>query len=455
MQIKKDFETGINLKDLFFHVLYRWRSILVFALILAAAFGARQYFSLKTTHDAGKLTKEERQYQIDLQNYKENLQSNRNIVQDKTKRLQEQNDYRDGSIFIQLDAQSVWTASNKYLVRIDRSVLDSLPENLSTDPADDVLSAYSAPLSEVTDQETLKEAFGTEKAEYIDELITVNTNLAENTVTVSVVGPSKEAVQNGMSCIDAGMKAVAAGKAQGIYQHELMLASESVSMIPNEILASKQDELAKSMEENQKTLQTARQKVDDMEVKGEPKQPGNHIIKMSVIGFVLGAFILMLLYAARYLTSGWLMSGNDLTERYDIPVFGSFQRSSSIHNNKGLDQLIAKWELKNKETDAQKEYSRIAALLSKHSEIQSILLISTLSADKLEPFMKALAACLPEKTMTVQADFLHNDHAVTEAADADAVIITEERKLSRKQDIEKMAETLIICKAKVIGAIVL
>ncbi len=105
MQLNKNRVIEINLKDLFFHILYRWRSILIAAIIGAVVLCGYQYFSIKKVHDAGKVTKEERQYQLNLQKYHDDLENNQNIIRVNTKLLQGQNNYRKESIYFQLDSQ--------------------------------------------------------------------------------------------------------------------------------------------------------------------------------------------------------------------------------------------------------------------------------------------------------------------------------------------------------------
>ena len=150
MRINKNQVMEINLKDLFFYLLYRWRSILAAALIGAIALCGYQYLSIKKAHDAGELTKDERQYQINVQQYKEELASNRNMVTVYTKLLREQNDYLDNSIYIKLSPNNVYIARNSYLIKADQSVRDALPQGSSMDPVDSILPAYAAPLAEQT-----------------------------------------------------------------------------------------------------------------------------------------------------------------------------------------------------------------------------------------------------------------------------------------------------------------
>ncbi len=454
MQLNRNQIIEINLKDLFFHILYRWRSILIAALIGAIVFCGYQYMSIKKIHDAGKLTKEERQYQLDLQNYKENLESAESTIRINTKLLQGQNTYRNESMYFQLNSQSVWTATNKYLVKIDQSVLDAIPKNLSFDPADGVLSAYTAPLNEVTEKE-LKDTFGTEKVEYVSELINTEISTSENSIKVTVKAATKETAQAGMALLHTKMEFLAAGRAQLLEPHTLSLVSEEIALKTDEELLEKQETLAKSIKDNQETLQEARQKLDKLEASGEPVAPGPHLIKMAVIGFIIGAIFMAFIYIVLYILKGGLHNPNDLSARYNLPIFGVLATSGSLHSNRGLDKLLSKWELGKNALDDDTVYKSISALLAEKQDIQNIQLISSLSIEKLTKAKEALAERLPGKTVELQMNATRNSDAITEASKADAVIITEAKDITCLKDTDRVVENLIISETNVIGAIIL
>lgn len=461
MQLNRNQIIEINLRNLFFHILYRWRSILIAALIGAIVLCGYQYLSIKTAHDAGKLTKEERQYQIDFQQYKEGLASSKNTVRVYTKLLQEQNDYLNNSIYIQLSPQSVWVASSKYLVKLDQAITERMSQSTGTDPADSILPLYSVPLSEVTDEEELKEAFGTDNTEYINELVITSTNIDDNTVTVFVLGESKEAAQRGLSLVKTQMEKISVDKVQDTESHRLICIADSISrgldkeMSEKIDLSLKQENLAKKYEEIQTILQEARLKLERLETNGGPKEPGLHIAKISVIGAAVGVVILVVLYTVLYILKGKLNNSRDLTERYKIPIFGEFSATNKCHTGKGLDHLIARWELGNNVLSDDTVNDSVAALIAENQEAKKLLLVSTLPTDKLNAIKEALAKRLPEKNIEVQADATQNSNAITEASKADAIIIAEAKGVSRLKNIDRVAENLIIAKANVIGAIIL
>ena len=156
MNINREYEQEIDLRDLFFHLLYRWRSILVAALIGAILLGTYQFFNLKLTHEAGKLTKAEKQWEVDLQEFRDSLRNARNNVKTYTNLIKEKNDYLNESVYMQLDAQNEWYAYQRYYIKVDQAALDALPESVQEDPADRVASAYTATLKSGLDPEEMQ-----------------------------------------------------------------------------------------------------------------------------------------------------------------------------------------------------------------------------------------------------------------------------------------------------------
>ena len=77
--------------------------------------------------------------------------------------------------------------------------------------------------------------------------------------------------------------------------------------------------------------------------------------------------------------------------------------------------------------------------------------MSTLPEGDLKALEEALKKRLPEKEIAVLADFTRSGKAVAEAAKAGAVVWVEEKGVSRRQEMDQAAETLLAAGAKVKG----
>lgn len=455
MQRNPEYETEINLKNLFFSVLYRWRSILAAALIGAVLLGAYQFVSLETVHRKGERTEEERQYEIDLQAYHTLMETYRTDIETYTNLIEARKAYRDNSPYLKLDPQNIWFAEKRYYVEVDPSVMDALPEGSTIDPADYVLAIYSSAMREQLDDAELKEVFGTSNISYVGEQAWVSVNAEQNTVTAVARASSGEEAEKELAYVVARVEELRDGKAQEINPHKLILVNENTTVRVDNNLFTTRNQIKVELEDYQKKLDTAIKGLNDLEIEEEPEAPGNHIKKMAAIGFVLGAFLLAVVYAVKDLLSGRLSDSNALTGQFGVPVFGEFWHAQARQPGKAPDKWLVSWEQGKTTQDDESVTEHIAALIRERAAEGTLLLVSTEKEEALAKLGNSLSQKLDGREIDCCADFLHHAGAVTAASKADAVLLVEEKNASYLNNIDRMAELLITCEAKVIGAIVL
>lgn len=455
MQINKNYETEIDLKDLFFHLCYRWRSIVIAAIIGAILLGAYQYYSVSKTHAEGKQTKEEKQFEIDLQDYRDSIENAQTNIQTYRKLIKEKQDYLKESVYMKLDSQDEWFAYKRFYIKMDQAVLDALPESAQEDPADYVAAVYTSTLKSGLKAEEMEVLLGTGKKEYIDELVSVGADGGTNTVTVSVIGPDEETVITQLDYFVTRLMEYCQPQAQQVGNHTLSLVSEDCLSRTDSGLSSKQDEIGKQIIEWQEALKEQREELNELEGKEEPKAPGMHLLRFSVIGFILGAFLLAAIYCVKYVLGGQLHSGSELSDRYGVPVFGEYAKSRARKPGKGLDKLFEKWEFRHAVTDRQVVTEGIAALVGERFAGKRLLLAGTIPQEKAEALCKDLNQRLDDNAVSAVGGLPTNADAVTAMKGADAVILVEEKYASRAADIERTAEMMLISQANVGGCIVL
>lgn len=456
MQINKNYETEIDLKDLFFELLYKWRSILVAALIGAILLGAFQYYSVYRVHAAGEKTKDEKQYEIDLENYRDSIRNTRNSVRTYTNLIKERNDYLDQSVYMSLDSQNEWIAYKRFYIRMDQAVLDALPESVQEDPVNHVMMVYSSALKSNLDPEEMEALLGTSKREYIDELVGIGTDADSNTFYIQVIGADEETVRSQLDYFVNRLETVCQPIAQEVGTHTLVPVIDNAYSRTDNNLSAKQDEINQQVEEWQTALKEQREKLNQLEEEEEPIAPGNHVKKFAAIGFILGALLLVVIYAVKYVLGGKLHAGWELSEKYSLPVLGEYAHSRARRSGKGLDKLFEKWELKHAVTDTAVVSSGIAALLMDRCAGKKVLLTGTVS----EKAIDGLCADLNKRlegicTVTAQGGLPTNNDAIAAVKGMDEVILVEEKYASRNDDIQRAAELLLLSEAKVNGCIVL
>ena len=456
MQINKKYQTEIDFRDLFFHLCYRWRSIAIAALVGALLLGAYQYLSIQKIHSEGKQTREEKQYEIDLQDYRDAVKNARKNISTYTKQIKEKDDYLDESIYMTLDSQNEWVAYKTYFIAMDQSVLDALPESLQTDPADYVAAVYTSTLKSGLDAGEMEALLGTGKKDYIDELVSIDADNDVNTITVQVIGAEEATVTEQLDYFVNRLFDVSQPQAQVVGAHTLALVNEEVFSRTDSDLSAEQSSINQDISSLQEDLSDEKAALNALEEKKEPKAPGKHLGMFAAIGFILGAILLVGFYAVRYVLDGKLHSARELSERYSLPVYGEFAKSRARHPGKGLDKLFERWEFKHAVTDAGVTESGVCTLLSECLAGKKLLLTGTVSDQRLD----ALASGLRQRLngacdIASKGGLPVNSEAIAMARNVDAVILVEDKYHSRNGDIRRAVELLDIGEANVAGCVLL
>ena len=224
----EDNEQEIDLKEMFFNALYRWRSLLLAGLILAVLLGAYKYWSagkaaqaleiaiaegtvVQSDFDKGYVKAQE---EMNAKETERRTQSKKSTdlqkqINDAKKKIADNNvsitaqqnaiTFNEGQIentqILLDDAQEYLNNSVLMKVAEDRPMMTriykvTLPENtdeLLRDPADEIVASYIKPLVGEKKIADLQQKYGL-TAELMSELYDVTTDLDANTVTVTAYG---------------------------------------------------------------------------------------------------------------------------------------------------------------------------------------------------------------------------------------------------------------------------
>ena len=451
MEINRKYEKIIDLRDLFFHLLYRWRGIVLAALIGAALLGAMQHFKVQRIHSAGKQTAEEIKYEAAKQSHDEQVANCEANIRINTALLDSNNEYLAESVYMSLNPQQEWQAVSRFYVQLDPSVLEALPAGSAQDPADYVLPAYQYNLKSDLNAPELAELMGTDRPAYIDELVTVSMDAAANTVSVRIVGPDEATVEAQQAFFTARLMNECQATAQQIAPHTLIKLSEDVRAVVDTAITDKQADISKKNTTYQTAIVTNRDQLQSLR-NSAPKKPGEHLVRYAVIGFMLGAVLWaglqLILYAAR----GRLHTAGELQEHYALASFGQFARSRARRPGKGIDALIEKWEFGRGRPADEVVCDGAAALIREKYSGGRVLLAGSLPEAEMKPVCEALRARLGDDVaLEARGGFLGDSGAIAAAGRADAVVLVERLHESRTADIDREIDVMNIGGAKVGG----
>ena len=458
MRINNNYEPEIRLKDVFFELLYRWRGILIAAIIGAVLLCGYQYYSVASIHREGKLTNEEEQYEISLKEYRMGLKSNQESLRVNQSLMQDSQEYFSKSVYINLDASTMWTATRTYLVTVKQEGDGASQAIGFQDPADYVMASYASTLvDDALDSEQMMALLGTDEKRYVKEVVNATPEVETNLLVLKVLSDSEDKAKAAIEYFDNRLNTTCAEKIQPLYPHELKAISDSVVMSPDDTLAKKQQEKILNMQTYQTAIQDAENALHDLKQKGEPSAPGMHLGRMAALGFVLFAFLMVAYISVKYLAGGRLHDGTEMTRRYGLFIFGEADHSRARRPGKGIDRLIENWEFGKSQKDAAQTGRQAATLLANClSKGNALILVSTRPSEKLTALQETLESELKAQDIRIgcKADFL-GDSRLSPVSESTSLLVVEEKYESRTEKIRREAEILSLQDAKTIGAIVL
>ena len=452
MQVNKRYEREISLRDLFFHILYKWRSILIAMLIGTVLLAGYAY--LKNQKASSKAVPEAAAPE-EVSLTRLNLEASNKTYQGL---LDEARDYTEHAIVMKINPYQAWKATAVFTVVMEEEGLDRL---LATayNPATQIAAAYSSLLFDQADPEKLKEIFGVSDPAYVKDIVSAAFISSSTSFRITVYAPDETMAREGLAYFEEAMVKVSGGAIQESGKHKIVRISEEVSQGSDTTIENKQLQIAKNLATYQSAITTNNKAIDTDSAASAATEKSagkkKSLLLYGIIGLLLGGFAMAGFYGTIYLLSGKFRLSRELTERFGIPVYGEMNHSRAHRPGKGIDRLIEKWEFRKNKSDPETVLEGISTLIREQGKSR-ILLTGTAAGEQLRTLANNLAERLGDGTeLITEGDFLQNKQAITAAGEAEAVIIVEELHESKGDEIHRMLRTLDIGKTPVIGAIVI
>ena len=465
MRVNKNYEAELNLKDLLFYILYQWRIILLVGVIAAGIFGFIEYWSFEKYHRNGELTPDEVKYESEAETYRNAIERAELDIAAYQPLIEDSTRYRETSMLMKLDPRNIWTAEKDYYLEVNPA--QKQDSGISEDNSEEkIMTVLARAFAEDIDAETLIEYYGTDSRKDIDNLSSIIIDPEANMISVVGSGASKEEAVSRKEFVDSYL----------ITASEKLLKEESFTLSPiSDSVGTKTALITsdKSGKREERNLAKIQSEINDnirvyqnqqnayinnrdallTRVLAKPKP---QTLKQIILGFVLGFFLAVVALAFFYLLNGRLKTGREMNKRYELPLLGEFDHSRAWWKGKGIDRLLEHFEF-GRETQPEKEFEQITALITDEKAGQTLLLTGTIEEKKMRKLYDGLAPRLEEKgiRLTLEPEYLLNSGAVEASRESDSVLIVEEKYKSRISDLNRMAEMMTYENTTVIGAVLL
>lgn len=462
MQTNQNYEPEIHLRDCFFHVLYHWRSILLVTLVAAVLLGGYTWLTNRNVKSSSKTQTETAETQATQAELKQSAAAGSyyNLSNDVYEQLLKNgNDYRDHSLLMGLDPYNVWVATSAYGVVMEESAKAEASANgITQDPAFAVAALYPLNVDYQGGEAEWKQIYGEDGFRDIRDLVSCTYTSGSKTITLRAVGSTEEMAKDALSVLEKQMIAFsgAAGKEMGA--HHLVRLSGSTMQTSDDIIESRQSTFAKNVTTYQNAVTSNVKSITNTQKtasSSSSKTKKKSVWKYAGIGAGAGFLGMAIFWVLAYMFSGALRESEVLTRKYGLALYGDFQHSRARHPGKGLDGLIEKWEFRGGRKDKAVLYDSICSMIPEDCT-GTILLTGTVKKEKLTPVFEALSGRMKGKAnLVMEADLNNNSAAVLAAGKADAVLVVEEKHVTRDKELAREAEILSICGTPVLGAIVI
>lgn len=464
------YEREINLKDLLFHILYRWRSILVIGCIFCLLLGGYRMAKNLTTPLSEPKSEEDyaqelAMYDLAVSQYELKQTIYNQAIETYEKWLEQQNTYMEKSILMHTDPYNKPVATASFFVRLDDSEWDRLPsnENLSFDPTNSVIQAYASNFSSVIDWEPLAKLTGIDSI-YLWELIGVSPDYGTDTITITVVYSDADTAQKILEEITRQMLDRQQTVADNVAAHTITMLSQSLACMIDNSLANSQKSNADAINTYEQYIidnQNALAALEEPEKPEEPKEPEavsatSGLIKYLVLGVFMGIFLSAGFYGVRYLFSNVVRTDRELKERFGFQLLGAF----SAPDRKGffsfIDRLLERMEgIRVKPANAVVCQCIAANITNLAKDKKNLLLTGTVSAEELDSLAKNVAPDLKDIKLQVMDNMNRNPETIKQLTQCDGVILVEKRNVSKYDEIQVEQELTMAMEIPVVGYIML
>jgi len=484
------FDIDIEIKDIIWELVRRWRIIVALAVICGVALTAYQYRidMNKTDVVTVKKTQEELEASMGTQDLDEvtaavalRRQADERSAYMEASELMKINPYEENVVFLQYyvsaDSETLsLDANDAYIAYVNQGALATA---IAESGSYELEQVYLAELISVVKEEA--GAYINAKSASDRMALTVESGAEERVFTVKVIGSSKEAAEALAADVKTSLQAYSSVVAANIGAHQLKLMTENSAVIADQSLAELQnwnatsiktisnnlDSMKNEMTGDQITLYTYRTTVveevtNTTAVATTTEKVVTISLKHAVIGVVVGIILGCAVIAVLYLFAAALRNGEEVKNLYGIKILG-YVDDSAFRKKKlfgFVDSLIVKLEnMGKKKLTFEQEVQMICAnilLNCEKNEATEVFLASSAGEKIPEAVVKAIVDKCAQRNISVitGSDIAYDAETLEKLVKVGRVVFVEKERVSL---YDEMYREIVLCKehdVDVIGMVV-
>ena len=447
-------ETEVDLRDMLFHILHKWRSILLWGLLLCVLLSGIGVIR-RMLSDTLTEPKRIREYKVELARYQLAIASCELDLKDYNERLTQQEAYLGESVLMHTDPYAKPVASVDIFVKLDDEEWTTMPSNINVDPTDSLIKMYTSGFGANLDWKPIEELTGGKKL-YLMELVNVTSDYNSNTFTINVVHSDPNMAQQILNIILGQIQEKHQNIIDKVNTHTLSALNQSLSFNIDTSLADRQKNGEQTKAEYENALLNCQEKLDSLR-ENVPQKP--FIIgyaKYPIAGVIMGMFLAMFWHSIIYLLNGKLHGKETLKNKYGYPLLGVYPQTQNSKILACIDKYLGKLEDTDINIGIEDACKRIAVnVVNLFQKDGNILITGTASLDKMKELAENIGPYVNSITFTSAANMNRNTKTLELLAVCDGVIIVEEKDKSFMREVQKEHENIMLLNKTVIGYVLM
>lgn len=438
-------EQVVFIKDLLYTALYRWRSILVAALIGALLLGGYVAFS---RYQSAKSVSSEDEQQAALAAYEEEKKALINQLDKDIALVTNQEDYIKNSVVMAIDPYCVYQATINFTVQTDYQILPGMtyqnPNEIGA-----ILSAYQEYMSSDEIVQSVADEIGME-SKYLWELITLsNGNTETRRFKVTIKYHTADGAQQLLDTFTEHLVQAQKQISQVVGNHTLQILSTSVDERINLGITEQQTAAETRLEDLKEQQKATQEQLDQLKPPAYDNEMSlKKAVFLVILGGILGAGFIACVAWFKHLAGKTVYSARTLTNRTGIKVLGCIP-DTKIKNP--VDKWLRKAE--GRHIDNALVDVAVATVRNYVHSKQRILLFGDCDLSIQQKFEQEL------KTVGIDAtaygSLLYSAQAQNALAEGDLVLLIEKCGVSHYKNIAQSLVLLEDLNKQLIGCILL
>ena len=466
------YEQEIDLKDLFFYLLYRWRLLLLAALVGAAALAG-----VKVVKEKSAGADEEIGITSDYQQLLDEYETEKQMLEQSVEQIQAsinaQNQYILTAPYMQINPYEEYYGTADFLVETQGKSAEGEMRNL--------IQAYKNAL---TNGAYLNQFAKSQDLEvrYVRELLSVSGNdmtdgaigstymwmdaLDERShqgiLTVSVIGPDEKLVNTILDGLNDEVLLLQDELGTSIAAHSIQqLRTGVVTQVDTNALDRQQKirncvtTLDKNLTDTEKTLKDLK-KPDSSEVtvpaSGVNKKD---VVKYAILGFLAGGFVVVVCLGGYYIMNDKVTSEKEIKNRFATKELGTFSRVPKKRAFGFIDAWLRRLAGDDIYVEDDAVYDMIEANIRNYAGEKKHLLITGMAAEAtMERVSGKLNADLSGFHLETGRDMISRAAVRRQLAACEGIVLVEEKGVSRYSLVQQELELAKDMGIEVLGVIV-